>query len=806
MPLLISRGEYQPSSDLYESDIVGAIANCIGTNCGKLKPQLVRHDAKGLTVRDDYLARLLSLRWSPEMTPYDALYKMASDLVYRSNAFAVIFYNDDFTKVKSINPITTTSHRIWDDEKGNTFFKFTWDYDGKEYTVPYQAVIHLKSRYNKKRFLGTPPDTQLKTSLELLDVTAESLRNVVRQSANLKGYLKYNNFIDEDELREKVVNFQKAYMDASNEGGLGGLDSSTDFHEINQKTQTIPTVQSQFLRENIYRYYNCNDKILMSLFDEAEWNAFYEAVIEPIAIQLSLECTFKLLSERERGCGNKIVFTADRLQCASLQTRTNIGAQLFDRGIITINEYRELLYYEPIEDGDVLKERAEKVEIGETRTNLTKQITAESKEQADRIIKTATFSEKLEASLKQRIADATAAITGNSGGYVVLYPPENPQEIFVMDSPDTKTAKNVWRWNKAGLGHSSNGVNGPFNVAIQQDGTIIADFIGAGELDGMLIKAGMVKAESLSVEYKQSVTTKAQELANTAEDNANTATDEKLKNYSTTTEMQSALTVEAGKISAKVSETYETKENATQKMTDANNALESYKREASAAIELNADAIKSKVTADEVTSQIEQSAEAIRCQAKKISWKSENSEMTEDGKLSCQGAEISGTFKQVHGGKKSIDINNNEVKVFSWQNTGNFAGALGSVYVKNTGRDKVALWCDNNDIVSIGCQQEEGDTPNANIDAVIQIDAKTYKEQTPWIRNTASGKLFPENKEGVTVENGLIKGWDIEYASGTMSLISGLSWNNTGITKVERCNITIKNGIITGWDTTSKNY
>lgn len=226
-------------------------------------------------------------------------------------------------------------------------------YDGKEYTVPYQAVIHLKSRYNKKRFLGTPPDAQLKTSLELLDVTAESLRNVVRQSANLKGYLKYNNFIDEDELKEKVVNFQKAYMDASNEGGLGGLDSSTDFHEINQKTQTIPTVQSQFLRENIYRYYNCNDKILMSLFDEAEWNAFYESVIEPIAIQLSLECTFKLLTERERGCGNKIVFTADRLQCASLQTRTNIGAQLFDRGIITINEYRELLYYEPIEDGDV---------------------------------------------------------------------------------------------------------------------------------------------------------------------------------------------------------------------------------------------------------------------------------------------------------------------------------------------------------------------------------------------------------------------------------------------------------------------
>lgn len=211
-----------------------------------------------------------------------------------------------------------------------------------------------------------------------------------------------------------------------------------------------------------------------------------------------------------------------------------------------------------------------------------------------------------------------------------------------MDTPDTKTAKNVWRWNKAGLGHSSNGVNGLFNVAIQQDGTIIADFIGAGELDGMLIKAGTVKAESLSVEYKQSVTTEAQELADQAESNANSATDDKLKNYSTTTEMQSALTVEAGKISAEVSKTYETKENATQKMTDANNALESYKREANAAIELNADAIKSRVTADEVTSQIEQSAESIRCQAKKISWKSDSSEMTEDGKLTCNDVKING--------------------------------------------------------------------------------------------------------------------------------------------------------------------
>lgn len=380
---------------------------------------------------------------------------------------------------------------------------------------------------------------------------------------------------------------------------------------------------------------------------------------------------------------------------------------------------------------NVLKERAEKVEIGETRTNLTKQITAESKEQADRIIKTATFSEKLEASLKQRIADATAAITGNSGGYVVLYPPENPQEIFVMDTPDTKTAKNVWRWNKAGLGHSSNGVNGPFNVAIQQDGTIIADFIGAGELDGMLIKAGTVKAESLSVEYKQSVTTKAQELANTAEDNANTATDEKLKNYSTTTEMQSALTVEAGKISAKVSETYETKENATQKMTDANNALESYKREASAAIELNANAIKSKVTADEVTSQIEQSAEAIRCQAKKISWKSENSEMTEDGELTCNNINI-------QNGKVFIKQEGNEAKFEIRDSDGKRGFTLhkANLYGYNSLGAKT-ITIGNGDVGFINCRYENGDDYPASSLGFGNLQIK--KSSTEYTNITATG-------------------------------------------------------------------
>lgn len=353
VPFVAISGDYQANGNLRESDIVGSIANVISSNVGKLTPQIVRRTEDGLNIKNDSLARLLSLRWSPELDTYSALYKMASDLVYHSNAYAVIFYNEEFTRVTSIVPVTAQNVRIWEDSKGNLLFRFKWSYDGQEYTLPYMNVIHIRARFDKKRFMGTAPDSQIRNTLELIDTTGEALRATVRNSSNLKGYLKYNNFIDDEDLKQKVREFQDAYMSVGNTGGIAGLDNSMDFKEISQTAPTIPVVQSQFLRDNLYRYYGVNDKILTSTFTEAEWNSFYENVIEPISIQLSLEFTFKLLTERERGFGNKVIFTANRLQYATLQTRMAIGGGLFDRGIITINEFRELLYYEPIEDGDV---------------------------------------------------------------------------------------------------------------------------------------------------------------------------------------------------------------------------------------------------------------------------------------------------------------------------------------------------------------------------------------------------------------------------------------------------------------------
>ena len=83
------------------------------------------------------------------------------------------------------------------------------------------------------------------------------------------------------------------------------------------------------------------------------------------------------------------------------------------------------------------------------------------------------------------IDNATGWITGTDGGYVVIHRNEQgqPDEILIMDKPDIATATKVWRWNSGGLGYSSNGYNGPYNTAITQDGSIVADFITAGTLN-----------------------------------------------------------------------------------------------------------------------------------------------------------------------------------------------------------------------------------------------------------------------------------------------------------------------------------
>ena len=129
---------------------------------------------------------------------------------------------------------------------------------------------------------------------------------------------------------------------------------------------------------------------------------------------------------------------------------------------------------------DVLQDRYSSVEIGDMRASISETIAG----QAETI-------SALPQTIQQAVLNATGWLTGDNGGYVIFRRNDAGQlvEQFISDSLDLQAAKNIWRWNLGGLGFSSNGINGPYKLAITQDGSFVADFITAGTLSAIVIQS-----------------------------------------------------------------------------------------------------------------------------------------------------------------------------------------------------------------------------------------------------------------------------------------------------------------------------
>ncbi len=189
---------------------------------------------------------------------------------------------------------------------------------------------------------------------------------------------------------------------------------------------------------------------------------------------------------------------------------------------------------------DVLAGRYESITLGEASTNLADTIADQDK----------AISEKPDSSdLAAAAANATAWITGNKGGYVVLRRNADgqPYELLIMDKPTIEEATKVWRFNNSGLGYSSTGYNGTYGLAMTQDGQIVADFITTGTLSANLLRAGVLqdktgKAFKLDLDAgileanfsKLQISSKTvEEIAGEKADEAKTAAANDLKEYQT---------------------------------------------------------------------------------------------------------------------------------------------------------------------------------------------------------------------------------------------------------------------------------
>lgn len=135
---------------------------------------------------------------------------------------------------------------------------------------------------------------------------------------------------------------------------------------------------------------------------------------------------------------------------------------------------------------DVLNERYIETTFGSAKTNIADTIATQAREVSQ--VPSKSF-------MNEAITRATELITGNLGGYVILHDADGdgkPDEILIMNTEDTATATEVWRWNKSGLAYGTS-YTGPFNtLALTSDGQIVANAITSGTLNADIIKAGTI--------------------------------------------------------------------------------------------------------------------------------------------------------------------------------------------------------------------------------------------------------------------------------------------------------------------------
>ena len=105
-------------------------------------------------------------------------------------------------------------------------------------------------------------------------------------------------------------------------------------------------------RDDIYRYFGVNAKIINGNFVEEDYVSFYESTVEPILLQLGQEYTYKLFTAREQSFGNEIIFSSNRLEYSSLKNKVALVHELIPTGILTGNEVRQLFGFSEIEGLD----------------------------------------------------------------------------------------------------------------------------------------------------------------------------------------------------------------------------------------------------------------------------------------------------------------------------------------------------------------------------------------------------------------------------------------------------------------------
>ncbi|MHB9947000.1 phage portal protein [Clostridium botulinum] len=348
-------GFYAWNGKLYKSDIVRACIRPKVKAVGKLVAKHIRETVLqdgtiDIKVNPDVYMRFLLEEPNPYMTGQMLQEKVATQLQLNNNAFIYINH-DENGYPNELYPVLADLVEALYDKQGILYLKFTMK-NGNTLTFPYKDVIHIRQDYNENDIFGESPQQALTSLMEIVNTTDQGIVKAIKNSMVIKWLMKFKSVLRPEDRDKEVDNFVDNFLSVDKGKGVAATDPKYDLEQIKNESYVPNAAQMDRTVIRIYSFFNTNEKIIQSKYNEDEWNAYYESEIEPVAMQLSGEYTRKLFSRRERGFGNSIVFEASNLQYASMSTKLDL-VQMVDRGAMTPNEWRKILgSLAPIEGGD----------------------------------------------------------------------------------------------------------------------------------------------------------------------------------------------------------------------------------------------------------------------------------------------------------------------------------------------------------------------------------------------------------------------------------------------------------------------
>lgn len=348
-------GFYAWNGKLYQSDIVRACmrpkVKGVGKLVGKhLRETIDREGKRRIAYNADARLRYLLEEPNPYVTGQKLQEKLAAQLVLNNNAFALIIRDENGLPVE-IYPITARSVQAIYRKDGTLCLDFIL-VNGRRMVFAYTDIIHLRSDFCENDLFGSPLAQTLMPLMEIVGTTDQGIVKAIRNSSVVRWLIKYNTAMRDDALTEKAKEFAQRFLDVENGSGVVVVDSKSEATQISPNDYVPNAAQMDRTTQRIYAIFNTNPKIVLSQYNEDEWNAYYEAELEPIVRELGEEYTRKLFSRRERAAGNRIVFEATNLATASMSTKLGLQAMV-DRGAMLPNEWRAVLNLAPIDGGDV---------------------------------------------------------------------------------------------------------------------------------------------------------------------------------------------------------------------------------------------------------------------------------------------------------------------------------------------------------------------------------------------------------------------------------------------------------------------